>query len=159
MKTPYGQYAELWHTELPALKCLLDPLAFCPRPKYILHTAQTHPISKQSAFTARKLPRLVPNFNQQARVNLQPGKHMRALIFAMKANFDSHFCNFTFDDFLVVLDSGCSIMITLDIGDFIHGTYTPQEHNTRGTSSGLNSQGIDNVNWKFHDVNGKMVTL
>jgi hypothetical protein len=84
---------------------------------------------------------------------------MRAMLFAMKAVIELPFSNITSDDLLVVLDSGCSITIMPDLGNFIDGTYQPQQHNIRGIDSGLNSSGIGNVDWKFHDVNGKLVTI
>jgi hypothetical protein len=159
MKTHYGHYAELWQRELLALNKTLDPVASRKRPKYISHTARPHPISKQSPFTDRDLPRLVPTYNPQARVDIQQGAIMRALLFAMKADFDSSFLNITSDDLLVVLDSGCSIAITPDRNDFINGTYHTQEHNISGIGSGLNSAGIGDVNWKFIDVKGQPVTI
>jgi hypothetical protein len=159
MKTHHGQYAKLWHQELLTLNKTLDPLASRKRPKYLSNTARPHPISKQSTFTDQQIPRLVPNYNHTANVDLHHGTTMRALLFAMKADFDSNFLNITSDDLLVVLDSGCSIAITPDRSDFLDGTYHTQEHNISGIGSGLNSAGIGDVDWKFLDVNGELVTI
>jgi hypothetical protein len=64
----------------------------------------------------------------------------------MKADFESPYCcNVTSDNLLVVLDNGCSIAITPNIGDFIDGTFLPQEHDIKGIGSGLNSSGIGEV--------------
>jgi hypothetical protein len=77
----------------------------------------------------------------------------------MKADFESPYCHVTSDDLLIILDSGCSIAITPDIGAFIDGTYLPQEHGIKGIGSGLNSPGIGEVDWKFLDINGKTVMI
>jgi hypothetical protein len=101
----------------------------------------------------------VPDYNPTAKVDLDYGTAIHVLLFKMKANFDSPYSHITSDDLLVVLDSGCSIAITPDNGDFIHGTYLPQEHDTKGIGSGLNSSDMGKVDWKLIDINGTTVTI
>jgi hypothetical protein len=56
-----------------------------------LHTGRSHPHSKKHAnFKTHNLPQFVPDFNQQASINVTHSKCMHhALLFAMKADFDS----------------------------------------------------------------------
>jgi hypothetical protein len=72
-------------------------------------------------------------------VNIAHGKYVQAMLFAMKEDFNLPYTNITIDDLLGILDSGCSIAITPNLGNFIAGTYQPQEHTIKGIGSGLSS--------------------
>jgi hypothetical protein len=89
--------------------------------------------------------------------NAAYGSAQRAMLCALKADYDSAFNLITLDDDVVILDRGCSIALTPDLSDFIDGAV--QNHQISGKGSGLHSLGIGEVNWIFMDNDNKPVTM
>ena len=104
-------------------------------------------------------PRIVPSYNNQPFVDATQASRIRAMIaFLADANAPT-FTPITSDDLVIILDSGCTIAMTPDKGDFITDTYSPQQHTVGGIASGLQTEGVGQVSWKLTDVNGKPVVM
>ena len=107
----------------------------------------------------QQTPRIVPSYNNQPFVDATQASRIRAMIaFLADANAPT-FTPITSDDLVIILDSGCTIAMTPDKGDFINDTYSPQQHTVGGIASGLQTEGVGQVSWKLTDVNGKPVVM
>ena len=159
MKTFYNEAAVLWHQQILDLNERADPIQFRPKPTQLSNAWRNKTASLTERKHKRDVPRLVPTFHGNTKYDAAYGSQQRAMLTALKADFDSGFNPITSDDDLVILDSGCSIAITPDITDFIDGTYAAQDHQISGIGSGLHSLGIGEVNWLFIDNDNKPVNM
>ena len=63
------------------------------------------------------------------------------------------------DDFMVVLDSGCTCAISFNKDDFAGPIHLVQFVELKGIASGLSVQGVEQAHWTFLNEQGQCVTI
>lgn len=146
MLIPSQQRADVCaHTQRYLLDVIKNPLLFL---QYRPRTTICH-----------LTPQMVPYFNDKTISNESKIKSIRDLIALLTDSNSPSFTSITSNDLAIVLDSGCTIVMTPDSSDFIDRTYKTQFHNVGGIGSGLTTSGIDHVNWNLTDIKGMPVVL
>jgi len=86
--------------------------------------------------------------------------HLPCHFLTLQGSKKFHSESLTSDDFLVIVDSSCTIAASGDLDDFEPATYTAAQNVTlQGISAGLSVAGIGYVNWTFFDQQNKPVTM
>ena len=81
------------------------------------------------------------------------------MLFALHNDFSEGTATITSDDFMVVLDSGCTCTISFDKKDFVDSICPVQLVEFKGIASGLSIQGVSQAHWTFLNEQGQHVTL
>ena len=89
----------------------------------------------------------------------QRPKDMCTMLFALHNDFSEGTTTITSDDFMVVLDSGCTCVISFDKHDFVGPIGPVQFIELKGIASGLSVQGVSQVQWTFLNEQGQHVCL
>ena len=81
------------------------------------------------------------------------------MLFALHNDFSKGTAAITSNDFMVILDSGCTCAISFDKKDFVDSIRPIQFVELKGIASGLSIQGVGQVHWTFLNEQGQCVTL
>ena len=118
------------------------------------------PISHSAHFCKEDIPIPAPDFNPSATsLPFHQAKEVHALLFTLHNDFSEGTANITSDDFMVVLDSGCTCAISFDKKDFVGSICPVQFVELKGIASGLHVQGVSQVHWTFLNEHSQCVTL
>ena len=117
------------------------------------------PISTRDQKIKRLIPHSVPNYNSNSLFDEHSAKIKRAALYCAFQSGNPSYNPLTSDDLMIVLDSGCSIAMTPNEEDFIHGTYAIDTTTVNGIGSGLQAIGIGDAEWTFEDTNGSPITI
>ena len=118
------------------------------------------PVSQSARFRKEDIPLPAPDFNPSAAsLPLPQAKELRVLLFAMHNDFSEGTATITSDDFMVVLDSGCTCAISFDKKDFVGSIRPVQFVELKGIASGLRVQGIGQVHWTFLNEHSQRITI
>ena len=77
------------------------------------------------------------------------------MLFVLHSNFSKGTVPITSDDFMVVLNSGCTCAISFNKSDFISPIHPVQFIGLKGIASGLYIQGVGQVQWTFLNEQGE----
>ena len=149
MKTTHSIQDCKRHQSILQLICCLHPHLLCDK---FPHPHHPNPLSTADRICKSQVLRLAPSYNPHACV-LPPAiaEASRAMVFAlaMDSTFsESH--QLTFDDVIVLLDSGTSCAVSNNELDFEY-IQPIQDLELKGIISGLKVKGIGHVIWTFLD--------
>ena len=81
------------------------------------------------------------------------------MLFMLHNDFSEGTTAITSDDFMVILNSGCTCAISFNKHDFVGPICPVQFIELKGIASGLSVQGVGQVQWTFLNEQGQHICL
>ena len=106
-----------WYASVLDITCSIRPHLFAQTRKGIRHPT---PISHSAHFCKEDIPIPAPDFNPSATsLSFHQAKDVCTMLFALHNDFSEGTTAITSDDFMVVLDSGCTCAISFNKDNFV----------------------------------------